>query len=188
MTRNKPMQPSKRQMPVIVGLAIAVLRLAGSASNAAAETLPKDPCALLTSAEIQSLDSNAKIGAGAIDTSMAPVGLACTYRWGPRTPEWGESGLTVTVIDASKGWAGVSPEVIEQGILAKAKTGGANASVVPGVGDAAAFTFEARASNATAEAYFKAKGVHLAVTVHAGNSLANKDKVTALLKDAAARL
>jgi hypothetical protein len=172
----------------MIGLAIVVLRLASSASDAVAGALPKDPCALLKPAEIQALASNAKIGSGVLDTSMAPLGFACTYTWGPRTREWGQSALTITVIDASKGWAGVSPDQIQQGILAKVKTGGPNASQVPGVGDAAAFTFEARVSNATAEAYLKAKGVHLSVTFHAGDSLSNKDKVIALLKDAAARL
>lgn len=177
-----------RMTPLMVGLALAVLRLAGSASDAAAGALPKDPCALIKPAEIQALASNAKISSGFLDTKMVPLGIACTYTWGPRTREWGESALTITVIDASKGWAGVSPDLIQQGILAKVKTGGPNASQVPGVGDAAVFTFEARASSATAEVYFKTKGVHLSVTFHAGDSLSNKNKVIALLKDAAARL
>jgi hypothetical protein len=172
----------------MVGLAIVVLRLASSASDAVAGALPKDACALLKPAEIQALASNANIGSGVLDNSMAPLGTACTYRWGPRAREWGESALTITVIDASKGWPGVSPDQIQQGILAKVKIGGPNASQVPGVGDAAAFTFEARASNATVEAYFQAKGVHLSVTYHAGDSLSNKDRVVALLKGAAARL
>ena len=177
-----------RMTALMVGLTIAILRLAGSASDAAAASLPTDPCGLVKPAEIQTLAPNATIGSGVLDTSTAPLGVACTYTWGPRTSEWGEPGLTVTVIDASKGWVGVSPDLIQQGILAKVKTGGPNASQVSGVGDAAAFTFEARSSNATVEAYFKAKGVHLAVTFHSGDSLANKDKLIALLKDAAARL
>jgi len=82
----------------------------------------------------------------------------------------------------------MSPELIEEGVLAKAKAGGAEASTIPGVGDAAAFTFEARSSNATAEAYFEAKGMHLAVAFHEGDALAKKDKVVALLKEAGGRL
>ncbi len=85
----------------MVGLAIAALRLAGPAS-AAAGALPKDPCALLKPAEIQALASNAKIGSGVVDASMAPLGNACTYSWGPRTREWGESAVTITVIDAEE--------------------------------------------------------------------------------------
>jgi hypothetical protein len=91
-------------------------------------------------------------------------------------------------MDASQSYPGVSPDLIQQGLLAQVKVGGPNASQVHGVGDAAVFTFEDRVSSATAQAYLKAKGVHLAVKFHAGDSLSNKDKLIALLKDAAARL
>ena len=182
------MRPWKfRMMPLMVRLGITVL-LATSASGAAAGALPKDPCALLKPAEIQALAPNATIGSGVLDTSMAPLGVACTYTWGPRTPEWGESAVTITVIDASQAWPGMGADLLKQGLLAKVKAEGPNASQVPGVGDAAAFTFEARSSNATAEAYLMAKGVHLSVKFHAGDSLSNKDKIIALLRDAAARL
>jgi hypothetical protein len=174
--------------PLMIGLAIGVLQLAGFASHAAAAALPKDPCALLKPSEIQTLAPNAKIGSGVLDTSMAPLGVGCTYTWGPRTPDWGESALTITVIDASQGWPGLSPDLIQQGVLAQAKVGGPNAYQVPGVGDAAVFTFEDRVSSATAQAYLKAKGVHVSVKFHAGDSLSNRDKLIALLKDAAARL
>ena len=176
-----------RMTTLTFGLAIAVLRLTGSAGEAAAGALPKDPCTLLKSAEIQVLAPNAKIGSG-VSNAMAPMGVGCTYTWGPSTREWGESALTITVIDASRAWPGTSPDVIQQGIFAMVKVGGPNASLVPGVGDAAAFTFEARSSNATAQAYLKAKGVHLSVKYHAGDALSSKDKVVALLKAAAAKL
>jgi hypothetical protein len=185
-----PMSPSRKfQMTsLVVGLAIGVLQLAGSASDAAAATLPKDPCALLKPAEIQTLAPSAKIGSGVLDTSMAPLGVGCTYTWGPRSPQWGESALTITVMDASQVYPGVSSDLIQQGLLAQVKVGGPNASQIRGVGDAAVFTFEDRVSSATAQAYLKAKGVHLSVKFHAGDSLANKDKLIVLLKDAAARL
>ncbi|SLM49820.1 protein of unknown function [Nitrospira japonica] len=44
------------------------------------------------------------------------------------------------------------------------------------------FTFEARSSNAMAEAYFKGKDLILSVTFHRGDSLQNKDTLSALLK------
>lgn len=179
-----------RMRPLMVGLAIAVLRFAGPATDdATAAALPKDPCALLKPAEVQSaLAPKANIGSGVPATNMLPLGVSCTYTWGPRTSEWGQSALTITVIDASKGWQGVSPDAIQQGVLLKARTGGPNASQIPSVGDAAVFTFEARVSNATAEAYFKAKDAHLSVTFHGGDALQNKEKVIALLKEAGARL
>ncbi len=173
--------------PSMVELVLAVVVLVGAAGEAAA-ALPADPCALLEPAEIQTLAPNATIGSGVLDTSMAPLGVGCTYTWGPRSPEWGESALTITVIDASKGWPGVSPDQIRQGILAQVQAGGANASQVPGVGDVAVFTFEGEVSSATAQAYLKTKGVHLSVKFHAGDSLSKKDELVALLKGAAARL
>jgi len=179
-----------RMRPLVVGLAIAVLRSAGPASgDVIAATLPKDPCALLNPAEIKTaLDPNNNIGSGVPDTSMLPIGVGCTYTWGPRTKEWGQSALTITVIDALKAWQGRSPDVIQEGLLAKAKAGGPNASQVSGVGDAAVFTFEARSSNAAVEAYFKARAIHLSLKFHRGDSLQSKDKVITLLKEAAARL
>jgi hypothetical protein len=179
-----------RMRPLVVGLAIAVLRFAGPANNdVIAATLPKDPCALLKPAAIQTaLDPNNNIGSGVPDTGMLPIGVGCTYTWGPRTNEWGQSALTITVIDALKAWQGRSPDVIQDGLLAKAKAGGPNASQISGVGDAALFTFEARSSNATVKAYFKAKAIHLSLIFHRGDSLQTKDKVIALLKEAAARL
>ena len=179
-----------RMRPLAVVLAIAVLPFAGPATDdVSAAALPKDPCALITPVEIKAaLDANTDIGSGVPDTSMLPLGVGCTYTWGPRTKEWGQSALTIMVIDALKGWQGLSPDLIQQGVLLKTRTGGPNASQIPGIGDAAVFTFEARSSNALAEAYFKAKGMHLSVTFHRGDALQNKDKVIALLKEAAARL
>jgi hypothetical protein len=176
-----------RMTSLTIGVALTAVQFVGPASHAAAAVLPQDPCALLKPADIQTLAPNAKIGSG-VSSSTPPLGVGCTYSWGPRTREWGESAVTITIIDAAKGWVGVSPEQIQQGVLLKAKTSGPNGSQISGIGDAAVFTFEARSSNATAEAYLKAKGVHLSVAFHAGDSLAQKDKVIALLKAAAARL
>jgi len=183
------MSPHRRSRLITVGVAATVLGVVGAAvRGSAAGTLPKDPCALLTPADLQPVAASATIGKGVTDGSGLPLGVGCTYNWGPRTSEWGQTSLTVTVIDASKAWVGVSPEMIKQGVAAKAMTGGPNASAIAGVGDAAAFTFEARSSNATAEAFVQAKDLHVAVVFHSGNSLASKDKLVGLLKLAAGRL
>jgi len=171
-------------------LLIASLLLIGiAAGGALAATLPKDPCALLKPADVQILAPKDKIGDGVADASALPLGTECRYTWGPRTKEWGESELTVMVMDASKAFHGLSAETIEQGVMLKAKTkdAGPDAAVIPGIGDAAVFTYEARSHNAMAEAYIHKKDAHVAVTYH-GDSLANKDKVIALLKLAADRL
>ena len=117
-----------------------------------------------------------------------PLGASCVYTWGPRSAKWGDSQLTITVMDTSKAYPGVGADLLEQGMLAIVKTGGPNASVIPGIGDAAAFTFEDRVSTATAQAYFAAKGVQVSLAFHGGEALSSKDKLEALLKETAGRL
>ena len=170
-----------RCLKLLIGLAVV-------AGGDAAAALPKDPCALLTPAEIQVLAPNAKIGNGKPDASMAPTGVTCGYSWGPRTKEWGESAVTIAVIDGTKAWPGTSPDTLAEGLRAKVRVPRSNASQVSGVGDAAVFSHEAHSNNGTVEAYFKKKNLHLSIVFHSGESLASKDKLVALLKQAAARL
>lgn len=180
-----------RMRALMFALAIAGLRFAGPASaDATAAALPKDPCALLKPADIQALAPNANIGSGVSDTTALPMAVGCTYTWGPRTPEWGQTSLSVTVMDASKAWPrGLSPNVIKQSVVVEAKKGGPDASEIPGIGDGAVFTRAPKVHNAMAKAYVvKGKGVVLLVTFHGGSALAQKDKIIALLKAAAARL
>jgi len=175
---------------LVVVLAIAGFRFAGPGSdNATAAPLPKDPCALLTPADVQAFAPNAKVGSGVL-TNNAPLGASCEYSWGPRTSEWGETDLGIAVVDASKIWpGGLSADDIKQRVLVEVKTSGPDASEIPGIGDGAVFTTDPKSHNAAAKAYLvKAKGVLLEVTFHGGNPLAQKDKLIALLKAAAARL
>jgi hypothetical protein len=179
-----------RMRSLMVASAIAGIRFAGPATDdATAAALPKDACALLKPADIQALAPSAKIGGGVLTTN-APLGTTCAYRWGPRTSEWGETSLTVTLVDASKVWpAGLSSDDIKQRVLVEVRAGGPDASEIPGIGDGAVFTTKAKAHNATAKAYLvKAKGALLEVTFHGGNALAQKDKLIALLKAATATL
>jgi hypothetical protein len=161
----------------------AVVALAGRAQ------LPKDPCALLKPTEIQAaLATTATVGAGVPKTNTAPLAVSCTYTWGPKTSQWGESSLILMVLDASKAWPDLTTEQIQQSVLTPAKAGKPNASVIAGVGEAAVFTFKPTQKRAQAEAYFARKGVHLAVEFRAGDALAKKDELIVLLKQAAARL
>jgi hypothetical protein len=151
--------------------------------------LPKDPCALLKPTEIQAaLATTANVGAGVPKTNTAPLAVSCSYKWGPKTPQWGESSVTVRVLDASKAWPDLTTEQIQQSVLTPAKAGKPNASAIAGVGEAAVFTFKPRQNSAQAEAFFARKGVHLSVEFHGGDALAKKDKVIVLLKQAAARV
>ena len=176
-----------RNRPVLHGLALIGLA-AGAAS--ATPKLPKDPCALLKPAEIQAaLAPNATIGPGVPATDMAPVGVSCSYTWGPRTEQWGQSSITVTVLDLAQAYPGMSGDQLKQGVMAEvmAKDATIAASPISGVGDAGVFKFESRSFNATGEALFAAKGVHLSVKFHGGDAGA-KDKIVALLKQAGSKL
>src|SRR4029077_18108689 len=114
-----------RMTPVMVGLVIAVIRFAGAATNAAAASLPKDPCALLKPAEIQALIPNAKIGTRVSTTNTLPLVVSCEYGWGDRNNEWGETTLGVAITDVSKVWpGGLSPDDIKQRVLVEATSGG----------------------------------------------------------------
>lgn len=174
----------------MVALAIAGLRCAGLVSDdATAAALPKDPCALLKPADIQALAPNAKIGSRVLTTN-APLAASCAYSWGPRTNEWGQTAVTVDVVDASRVWpGGLSAADIKQRVLVEVRMGGPDASEIPGIGEGAVFTTDPKSNNAKAKAYLvKAKGVVLEVAFHGGNGLAQKDKLIALLKAAAAAL
>jgi hypothetical protein len=177
-----------RNRAVLAGLALGALASAGAAS--AGPKPPKDPCALLKPAEIQAaLARTATIGPGVPATDMAPLGVACSYAWGPRTPQWGQSSVTVTVLDLSQAYPGLSGDQLKDGVMAEAmaRDAGTTASQISGVGDAGVFKFESRSFNATGEALFAAKGVQLSVQFHGGNAGA-KDKVIALLRQAGSRL
>ena len=180
-----------RMRAPVVAAAIAGVCLASAASDnaTAAAALPKDPCAFLKPADIQALAPNAKIGSGVLNASP-PLAVACTYRWGPRTSEWGQTEFSVTVMDASQVFpARLSSSAIRQRVLVEIKIGGPDASEIPGIGDGAVFTTTPKVNNASARAYFMTtKGVILEVTFHGGNGLAQKEKLIALLKAAAAAL
>ena len=187
-----------RMTALMVALAIAGLMACRtgvderpqSAASATAAAMPKDPCTLLKRAEIQALAPNADIGSGVSDTTGLPMAVGCTYTWGPSDPAWGQTSLSVNVADASQVWpGGLSPADIKERVLVEVRTGGPDASEIPGIGDGAVFTTPPKTHEAMAKAYVvKGKGVLLLVTFHGGNALAQKDKIIALLKAAAARL
>ena len=179
-----------RMNPLTIALTLAVSAFAGLTSDAAAATLPKDPCALLEPAEIQTLAPNDKIGSGLPDTSGIPMAVGCAYTWGTRTKEWGQTTLSITVTDASQVWpAGLSSDDIKQRVLVEIRTDGPHASEIAGIGDGAVFTTDDKAHDAMAKAYFvKAKGILLMVSFHGGSAFSQRDKIIALLKTAGGRL
>jgi hypothetical protein len=166
----------------MVGLAIA----GGASDEATAAGLPKDVCTLLKPGDIQALAPGAKIGNGVL-TNNAPLGATCAYKWGPRTNEWGETYVHLTVVDTSKAWPGGFD--VKQRILGEMRAGGQDASEIPGIGEGAVFTTNPKSYSAKAKAYLvKAKGALLEVEFHGGNAAAQRDKLIVILKTAAAAL
>jgi hypothetical protein len=161
-----------------------ILALAMAGFGVAAQ---KDPCTLLTPAEIQALAPTAKIGAGAPQlVSKELDSHSCEYTWGTgNNIQSGKSYFHIEVGDASKMYSGTSPALIKQGMLGMATRGGPNTSQIAGVGDAAIFE-SGDTNRAHATAY--AKGSILIIAFESTNARAKKDQVIALLKAATARL
>ena len=187
------MKTSHFRTPLFVVCTIIAALNAVFVSGVFAAGIPIDPCTLLQPADIQVLAPDARIGNGKPSSDMAPLGSECVYSWGPRTSQWGEAGVTLVVLDTAKAYPGVDAATLKSGFDAKVYATNANKALndqawsLPGIGDAADFTYEARSHNGTAESYVSKKGVVVSVMFH-GDSLANKDKVIALLKTAVARL
>jgi hypothetical protein len=178
-----------RMKVLVVAMPLAALQFAGLAGDdASAAAPPKDPCALLKPADIQTLDPNAKISNG-VSTEKSALGSMCQYLWGPRTSEWGQTSLIVTVVEVSKVWPGLNADQVKRRVAAEVKSGGPDAAEIPGIGDGALFVAEPKNHNAKARAYVvKEKDVLLELTFHGGNAGAQKDKLVALLKAAIAAL
>src|SRR5207248_1814734 len=112
---------------------------------------------------IHTLAPDVKIGSGVLDASGAPMAVSCSYNWGPKTREWGDSGITIIVTDAEKIWPGrLSPDDVRQRVEIEAKSGKPGSSEISGIGDGAVFTAEPKSHSATATAYLiKGKGLLL---------------------------
>ena len=147
--------------------------------------VPKDPCALLKPAEIQTLDPKGQIGSGVPSKPDALGAVACEYEWGSGGNAYsGKHYLHVVVGEASKLYVGVNPAMLKQGIAMQAKSE-PNGTVISGVGDAAVFSSSDKIRSKTIALV---KGLILQVNYEALDGFAQKDHVIALLKAAAARL
>jgi len=88
---------------------VLVLALAGVATtgSAADAQKAKDACALLTSAEIQPLEGNAKVGNG-VPSTDALGSRNCQYKWGAGgNVQGGAFFLQVTVAEIAKVFPGI---------------------------------------------------------------------------------
>ncbi len=139
------------------------------------------PCALLTSAEVQSV-ATSKIGDGAASYLAPTASHVCEWKWVEKN--FGPS-LQVAVSDASKMFPGMDGATIKEGILGGRRGLPKNTTLVPGVGEAANYPQNSPKSG-TATAYLKGK--ILTIVYQCPDAPAKKDRVIGLLKAAAARL
>jgi hypothetical protein len=141
-----------------------------------------NPCALLTTDEVDSLATkNTSVAAGVASSAPAYGYLTCRYTWGTGV---GRFNLDIAVADPSRMFAGVSPDQVKQRLLASIKSETSDA-VLSEIGEAAVFKPDSVA-DATATALVKGR----ILQVHLDGLFARekKDQIVGLLKAAAARL
>ena len=163
----------------VLALAAVATGVPGGGRNSVAAQMP-NPCALLTTEEIQPLAGNATIADG-LPISPAVGSTRCRYAWGTGT---GRFTLDVSVSEAVRMYPEVSPERIKQQLLESVRPETADA-VIPEVGEAAVFKPD---SPAYAGATAFIKGRILQVHLDGVYARDKKDQVIELLKLAAARL
>jgi hypothetical protein len=140
-----------------------------------------NPCALLTTDEIQGLAPNVTVGEGVPASTPSFDYATCRYTWGVGTRR---VSLGVVVHDAARAFPGVAPDQVRQRILASVKEGTTEA-VVSDVGDAAVFKSD---SPYYATAIAVLKGRVLELHLEGLSARDSKDQAIALLKSAASRL
>ena len=163
----------------LVVVATGVFGSGGVGSTVSAQAL--NPCALLTTDEIEPLAANESVGEG-VSSSIPSFNYAtCRYTWGVGT---GRFKLGVIVHDASRTFPGMTPDQIKQRLLQSIKPG-TTEEVISDVGEAAVFRSDSP-YYATATAFLKGR----ILEVHLDGSIAReqKDQAIALLKSAASRL
>ena len=138
-----------------------------------------NPCALLTVDEIEPLAAKTSVADGV--SNSLPGYVACRYLWGVGL---GRFTLDVTVNEASRMFAGMSPEQIRQRLLESVRAGTDDA-VISEIGEAAVFKPD---SPVYASATAFVKGRILAVHLDGIFAREKKDQVVELLKSAASRL
>ncbi len=141
-----------------------------------------NPCALLTTDEVDSLATkNTSVAAGVASSVPAYGYMTCHYTWGTGV---GRFNLDIAVADPSRMFAGVSPDQVKQRLLASVKAETSDA-VISEIGEAAVFRPDSVA-DATATALVKGR----ILQVHLDGLFARekKDQIVGLLKAAAARL
>lgn len=170
-----------RSHALIVASVIAALSVVSAAEQTTPAPMPKDPCALLTPAEIQPLAQPATVGAGLPGTVPSMGSITCNYSWNGGAPG-ADFQVHLMVTEAAKAFPGISTALLKQAMYSKVKGVGAE---VPGIGDAATFISD---TPTQARANALIKGLVVQVDLDGPNARLKKDQVIALLKIAAGRV
>lgn len=160
-------------------VALGMSRLGGDPALAQA-----NPCALLTVDDLQKLTPpKAHVAVAEGVPTLQGLGSigGCHYTWGSGMDR---ENLDVVVSEASRMFAGMSPDSIKQAVQASARAGRADA-VIPDVGDAAVFHADSRVYARTS-AYLKGRVIQ--VNLDGIDAPDRKDQLIALLKTAASKL
>jgi hypothetical protein len=165
------------RLPLVLALAMVATGVFSPGRTVSAQA--PNPCALLTTDDVQSFAANAGEG---VPSTIASVNYgSCRYAWGAGTDRF---KLNVIVQDASRTFPGMTPDQIKQALLKSVKPETTDA-VISDIGEAAVFKSDS-AYYATATAFLK--GRLLQVSVDGVDAREKKDQAIALLKSAASRL
>ncbi len=140
-----------------------------------------NPCALLTTDEVQSLAPSASIGEGVSSSIPSSSYATCRYAWGAGTRRF---KFGVVVNDVSRRFPGMTPDQIKQQLLASVKPETVE-EVISDVGEAAVFRADSPYYT-TATAFVKGRIIEVQLDGLA--ALEQKGQAIALLKSAVSRL
>jgi hypothetical protein len=140
-----------------------------------------NPCALLSDDEIKSLAAKTSVAAGVSNSPTSFGDATCRYGWGEGVDRY---KLVVAVIEASRLFPGLTPDLIKQRLVESVRAGTHDA-VIPEIGDAAVFRPD---SFVYAIATAFVKGRVLQLQLDGVGALDKKDQIIGLLKSAASRL
>jgi phosphotransferase system HPr-like phosphotransfer protein len=174
-----PLSPrSSRRFPVVFAIAAIVVALPHSRVIAVAQSA--QPCALLTTEDIQPLAYQQTVAPG-VAASYAATGFsACRYAWGTGLDRY---KLEVNISDSSRMFAGLAPGQVKRALQSIVVKDTAD-MIVSDVGDAAIFKAE---SPVYVQATAVIKGRVLQLSLDGLDAREKKGEVIALLKQAASK-
>jgi hypothetical protein len=183
--RPLPRNPRARSCfapALVLALAMVATGLSGPGGvDGTVSAQEANPCALLTTDEIQSLAPGASVGEGLASSIPSSSYATCRYAWGAGTRRF---KLGVVVHDVSRRFPGMTPDQIKQRLLESVKPE-TEEEVISDVGEAAVFRADSP-YYATATAFVKGRIIEVQLDGLA--ALDQKDQAIALLKSAASRL